>query len=128
MLLLLAQAAPAGANAWLESFFWLVGGIGGLVFLYRQARGLPQPMQTQTVSGVATQQDIKEVHGRIGRERGEVDAKIRDVSMRVDKLEENQGEALDALRLEMKSDIQGVHNRINEVLSAVSHLRGRVER
>lgn len=125
---LLAQAAPAGANAWLESFFWLVGGIGGLVFLYRQARGLPQPMQTQAVSGVATQQDIKEVHGRIGRERSEVDSKIRDVSIRVERIEENQGEAMQELRLEMKGDIKGVHDRINEVLSAVSHLRGRVER
>lgn len=128
MSLLLAQVAPTGVSAWLESFFWLVGGIGGLIFLYRQARGLPQPMQVQAAHGVATQQDVKEVHGRISRERQEIDRELSTVRERVDNLEHEQGDSLEKLRLEMKGDIKGVHDRINEVLSAVSHLRGRVER
>jgi len=37
-------------------------------------------------------------------------------------------EKIEALRLENKSDAEGLHDRINDVLAAVSELRGEVRR
>jgi len=124
---LLANVEPIQLKGWLEVLFWLVGGALAVVMLVKNLVAkpvVPTPVHVQAAHAPATQQDLKEAHGRIGRERQEVEAKIGEVARRVDKLEETQGEALMEHRREVKEDIRGVHERINQVLHAVGRLEG----
>jgi len=129
MLPLFAQADSASVEAWLKAFFWLAGGVLCVVKLIQSFRGgspFPQPMKVEAAHSTATQQDIKEVHGRISRERQEVDGRIVGLDQRIGKLEDDLDDSVDKLRLELKQDIKGVHDRVNDVLKAVSHLEGKV--
>lgn len=64
-LLPLAQATPPpeALKLWLEVFFWLTGGVLCCVMLWRQLTG-------------GGDRQILEVHGRIKRERAELNAEI----------------------------------------------------
>lgn len=69
-LFLASTDAPLpGVESWLRICFWLLAGAGSAVFLYRQL----------TNKGIATQEDIKQAHGRIARERLELNAELRRV-------------------------------------------------
>ena len=48
-------------------------------------------------------------------------------SVSVAGLHEELDQSIERLRLEVKGDIKGVHDRINVVLEAVSKLRGKIE-
>ena len=53
----------------------------------------------------------------------EVAKHLREETERIEKAEENT----EALRLEIKNDVKGIHDRINDVLKAVSRLEGKKE-
>lgn len=93
MLHLLAQLPPPpdGLEAWLRNFFWLVGGVAACVILFRQLRGV-------------TDRQITEVHGRIKRERAEIDASIAEL-----KREDA------ALRVKLDQEIDELQERIDAV-------------
>jgi hypothetical protein len=44
---------------------------------------------------------------------------------RIEEMDRRAGARVETLRLEMKEDFRGVHNRINEVLAGVAELQGR---
>lgn len=83
--------------------FYLLGGVGACVFLYKQVTGKseettikPQPLEVRQHPGVVTRAEWAEAdnkaHGRMKRERAEIDARIDRVEIaaaaRADKLEE----------------------------------------
>jgi hypothetical protein len=112
MLPLLAQTPPpAGLASWLENFFWIVGSIGALIgcavgvrSLLTKSDSMPQPLVTTEHPKVANQGDIDQLHGRIKRERIELEEKIAAL----------QAEDL-RLREKLDSDIADLHDRINNV-------------
>ena len=79
--ILLAQAAPEpqALSDFLAVFFYLAGSVVALVvgwfqiFPRKQAE-TPQPFTVRQAEEFATKAQLTEVHGRIKRERGEIDA------------------------------------------------------
>lgn len=130
--LLLAEAAPSLLKEWLEVFAWLAGLIACVMWIWTMARpakdGVPQPLEVKKHGGVATADDLREVHGRIKREREEIDKDIDNLRDEMRASAEKLDRAVNSMRLEIKADNHGLHERINEVLSAVSELRGRLVR
>ena len=49
-----------------------------------------------------------------------------DLATTIEKQEDRHQQRTEALRLEIKNDIKGVHDRINEVLAGVSRVEGKV--
>lgn len=88
---------------------------------------IQQPLEVRETVKYVTEEDHRQTHGRITRERGEVDHRINGIEGRVEKLESKHENAMSALRLEIKGDIKGVHDRINAVLEAVSEMKGRLQ-
>lgn len=113
---------------------WLVIGAAVLVivqigwgFLDRVRGGPMEKREVSFAEEFVTKQEMKQAHGRIERERKEVNDEIAKVRQDMRDSNDKLGDALRDLRLEIKQDNKGVHDRINEILEAVSELRGRVE-
>lgn len=54
----------------------------------------------------------------------EIEARVNSLQQRIDHVSGHIGQAVEALRREIKQDMSGIHNRIDQVLQAVSELRG----
>lgn len=87
MISLLAQVepSPAALAEWLRVLMFLggfictlIGGAVGIQTLRRKERPTPQPFEVRAHPGTATEQQLKEVHGRIARERAELNAAIEE--------------------------------------------------
>lgn len=138
LLLAQADAPPADFGPWLANFMYVVlsvvGILAGLAYvkqLREKPAETPQPLIVRGADQWATQQQLTEVHGRIKRERGEIDAAIaavraeyRDTSQRIDA-------ELGALREQLAANndagehrAEKLHNRINAVLEASAEMRG----
>lgn len=143
---LLAEAAPAGTENWLAILFYLVGGVTSVVVLVKQftkPKSAPtviadQPLHVKAATEYASktehdllrdevrdlrtdmQNGFKELSDERSRSVGNLHERIEDFDAK------NQQLTAD-LRKEMKSDFNGVHNRITDVLSVVSKLQGSFE-
>lgn len=96
---------PDALATWLQVLFWLVGGLAGATVIYRNLKGsTPQPLEVKAHNTAATHEDVDQLHGRIKRERVEIEA-------RLDAL---QAEDL-RLREKLDEDIADLHDRINNV-------------
>lgn len=113
MLSLLAQTAPdaKALASWLEVLFYLGGFVATVLgaavaikSLREKPAEVPQPLVTTEHPRLASQGDIDQVHGRIKRERMEIEEKIAAL----------QAEDL-RLREKLDSDIADLHDRINNV-------------
>lgn len=109
----IAQIAPEQLKPWLEVFFWLVGSVGALLgcalawkqlFGAKEKVSLDQPLEVKAHNAFATKEDYDNTHGRISRERREIDAKIARL------------EAEDArLRESLDAEIKELQNRVDDV-------------
>lgn len=101
MLTLLAQIQPPpeGVEAWLKVVFWLAVGICAVAAAFKIMTGKsgertisPNPLRVEEHSRTATKAELEavklEAHGRIKRERTEIDAHIRRVEERAEKRSE----------------------------------------
>lgn len=113
MLLLLAQSAPdpKALSAWLEVLFYLGGFaatvLGGLVAwksLRAAPESLPQPLEVKAHTIIPSKSDIDQLHGRIKREREELDAQL-------DALREEDRR----LREKLDDEIASLQSRIDAV-------------
>lgn len=124
--------APEALSSWMQVAMYCIFSASGVVGLLvgikmlRAKSGLPQPLTIKGEARFATAEDITQVHGRIAREREEVNKQINQQAAQIQRLEDNLEESIESLRKEIKGDVLGVHNRINEVLAAVSEVRGRL--
>lgn len=124
----LAEVGAPDAHAlkeFLEVAFYLVGGATAVVLLVNQFRTpkqeiLNSPLEVRQRPGVATDEELKQLHGRLERERAEVDAKIEgvraDAERRLDKLETK----IDA-NTAISSEMRGVVGQMNQTLSRVEN-------
>lgn len=134
----IAQAPPPDFGPWLENVFYATGFIAAVVVLWRHLRGAPsgiaiagQPLTVQLAADYATKDEHTELKTRVD----EMGAEIRDGfqhieskrSQSIGNLHEKLEKSIAALRLEMKSDIAGVHELQRDVLGAVRELKGRIE-
>jgi hypothetical protein len=130
MISLLAQAShtpPPGFSDWIASAFYLVGLVAAVVVLYQRLRPRPtqpvavmdKPLKVQGtaryVEEEAFKTEITNVHGRIGRERKEVDAQLAEIKSAHIRQAET-GEA-HSVRL---------HARIDDLDRRVDHIPQRV--
>jgi len=131
----LAQATPepAALASFLEVFFYLAGSIVALLVGWRQLypKEVPNPLTVRAHEEFATKAQLTEVHGRIKRERGELDAAIAAAEIRQRDANARLDAELTAMREQLASNndngnerAEKLHNRINTVLEAVSEIRG----
>lgn len=109
MIPLLAQASPPpeALKQWMEVFFWLAGGVLACVMLWRQLTG----------SG---DKQIREVHGRIGRERLEINKEIADLKAADARLNEK----LDREIKDLRDDVIAVPKEVVALLRETKGLLG----
>lgn len=96
----------------LQAFFWLVGGIGavlGCLLALRKLRespaaSTPQPFLVAEAAKLASADELNQVHGRISRERAEIDREL--VSIRTDQRD---------LREKLESELKDLNERIDAV-------------
>ena len=98
---------------------------------------IQQPLDVRKHNPCASADELTDVHGRLKRERGELDARIAEVkaeaASRMDKLEKRLEDSITNLSAQLAGNdkasearVGALHNRINDVLAAVSELKGRV--
>ena len=106
---MIAQATPdpVALASFLEVAFYLVGLVTAAVLLWRQwhpAELSPQPLTVREHTNFATAKDLKEAHGRISREREEINRELEAV-----KAEQR------AQREKLSLEIGKLHERIDAV-------------
>lgn len=124
-MILLAQTAPdvGTVEPWLKVFFWLAGGVWLCVKILKELRGAKpadvnvtsQPIEVKKHGAPATDDDMRNVHGRIGRERQELDLAIaREREAREKAVADLKAEDL-RLREKLDGDIDELNARIDSV-------------
>lgn len=108
-LLLLATAEPSASElaSFLRVSFYLIGLVAAVFVIWRQARPqtiAPQPLAVVAHDKVATAEQLKEVHGRIKREREEINGQL---AAHTAELRE--------IRDKLDDDIADLHTRIDRV-------------
>jgi hypothetical protein len=105
------EPSPTALIEWLRVLMYFVGVIGGLLGIavaVKMLRGkdpeTPQPLMVSAHPGIASASDLKQVHGRIERERKEIDASLGQL-----REEDKQ------LRARLDSEIKDMNQTIDEI-------------
>lgn len=117
---------PAAIKQWLEVVAWLAGIAVAVAGAWKLFSGTPhrseivgQPLEIKAAPGVASADEMKQVHGRIARERQEIEAQIARVEQvterRLDKLE---GKIDDNTKL--TAEMSGTLGHMNQTMHALS--------
>ena len=134
-----AQISAESIGSWLQVAFWLFGGtaaiVGAVVGLKKLSEkpqaGTPQPFVVQGSVRFATMEEHEKLEARVdgigelirsGFER--LDHKR---SQSVAGLHDDLEGSITDLRKEVKEDITGVHNRINDIAQAIARIEGKLE-
>jgi hypothetical protein len=137
---LLAQVATADVSAqslkdWLAILFYLVAGAASIVGLWRMLSGnngateiSGQPLEVKAHAALATKDEVTQMHGRLTRERIEIDREIKRVeeaaerrTLRIEgKLDDNT-----ALTAEVKGEMKGLTSAIDNLTSSVANFLSR---
>lgn len=136
MFSLLAQIAPppAGVEAWLKVLFWLAAGVVAIAGAIRILAGKsgdrqisPQPLEVKEHASVVTIDQLetvkKEAHGRMNRERAEIDANIRRVEEAADKRSENIERKIDEntkLTATMSGQVTQMNQQLHQLTIALN--------
>lgn len=100
--LFLAEAAPDLLKPWLEVLAWLIGlacGCAWLWTLIRPERDLiPKPVEVKQHPTIASQGDIDQLHGRIKRERMEIEESLKQLREEDRRLREKLDAEIEALQ------------------------------
>ena len=138
MLPLLAETAPDLLKPWLEVFFWLGGGVGALLgaavavksLRASEAAPTPQPLVVQAHKSYTPWEQHLDLKARVDKMSDEIRQGFERLdhkrSQSIAGLHDDLQNSSATIRAEVKEDISGVHTRINEVLEAVSELKGRI--
>lgn len=132
MITLLAQAPSATAlKDSLEVIFYLAGLVAAIAVAWGYLTGRSskteianQPIDVRAHPGVVTSAELKQVHGRIERERAEINAAIRSVSeaseRRADKLETSLKENT-ALTQRMSGEVSQINQSVQTLTSSLTN-------
>ena len=133
--------------SWLLAAMMLVA--GSVLWIANQARQVfaspggatqiePNPLEVRKATELATSEDherleacLGELDGKIekydGERRASVSRCYTEMEQRTDELRKSMKEDIGNLRHEIKEDTYGIHERINDVLVAVSKVQGKLE-
>lgn len=134
-LTILAEANPPAEalKLWIEVLVYIAVGIAAVSHAASVLSGrhaakgvVPQPLEVKPFKPSVTEDELAKTHGRISRERGEIDRQIEGLIETQKVFDEKLSKSVEILRLEIKGDIGAVQNRITDVLAAVAELRGRI--
>lgn len=135
---LLAQSAPDAVTttAIIAAIVFLLGGVNQGMEFFRKLRApeaqiiSPQPLIVEMQKSFASTTDLHRVEAEGKAETAKLFAKLGGVERGL--REENKEDTalinakIDDVRKEVKEDINGVHQRITDVLTAVSRLEGQI--
>lgn len=129
----LAQAAPSGTalKDTLEVVFYLAGLVAAVAVAWGYLTGRSskteisnQPIDVRAHPGVVTAAELKQVHGRIERERAEINAAIRSVAeaseKRTDKLEDALHEN-SKITSEMSGEVRQINQSVQTLASSLTN-------
>ena len=109
--MLLAQATPAAADLkiWIEVLVYIAVGVAAVAHAAKLFTGksaertiTPQPLEVREHTKLASQSDLDQVHGRIKRERMELEEKIAALQTEDLRLREKLDEDISNLRKEIQ--------------------------
>jgi len=141
----LASPNPAFVSSWLAVALILMGGaltgigcIAGWRAIFPLPTKLKQPLKVEKVVEFATAERVEKVEGELSALRAEVQEGFQGIRedrsrstgnlhQRIESMEFKAQARTDELRREIKTDVRGVHERINEVLAAVNRVSSSVE-
>jgi predicted RNase H-like nuclease (RuvC/YqgF family) len=128
----LAQASPPpeALASWLQVFMYLVLSGTAIVVAYRTFTGKArpteltgQPLEVKAHAGSVSRDELKQVHGRIERERGEINREIKRVEdaaeKRSDALEENL-RMNTAMTAEMRGEVRQMNQQMQTLNGTLS--------
>lgn len=138
---LLAQIAPPpdGVEAWLKVLFWLAGGLVAIAAAIRILTGKngvrqisPQPLEVKEHATVVTIDQLetvkKEAHGRMNRERAEIDANIR----RVEEAAQSRSEKIEGkidentrMTATMSGQVTQMNQQLHQLTNSVTNFISR---
>lgn len=134
-MLLLAEVAatptPESLKAWLEVFAYLCGIIAAaaVAWSYLTQRGtktelLGQPIDVRQHAGTVTREELKQVHGRIERERRDIDASIAAVAAAAEKRADRTDAKLDentAVTQRMSGEVSQINQSVQTLTSSLTN-------
>lgn len=132
---ILAEAAasptPESLKAWLEVFLYICGIIaaGSVAWAHLTNRASKteidgQPLEVKAHAGVVNREELRQVHGRIDRERREIDAAIALVAIQAEKRADKMDGKLDEntkLTSEMNGQLQQMNQTLSQVQESLAH-------
>ncbi len=132
MLSILAQVEPpAGFKEFAALVMYCVGSVTAFVALWKMLRPdankteiSGQPLEIKAHAGSVSREELKQVHGRIERERKEIDANIARVEAVAEKRAERIEGKLDAntgMTSEMKGQLGQVNQTLHQLTAAVQN-------
>ncbi len=132
MMPLLAQIAPDPQA--LTQFLIIVGFLGSTVtsWLALRSSNRAQKREVSFTEEFATKAEHIELKGRVDRIADEIVRGFERVDQKrstsIAGLHDDLETKTSALRLEVKADIKGVHDRMTDVLGAVRRIEGKIEK
>jgi len=128
----LAQIAPDPQA--LTQFLIIIGFLGSIVtsLVALRSSNRAQKREVSFTDEYATKAEHAELKGRVDKIADEIVRGFERVdqkrSVSIAGLHDDLEKSIGGLRVEVKDDIRGVHERINVVLAAVSKLEGKLEK
>ncbi|MBL9187912.1 MAG: hypothetical protein JNK23_10560 [Opitutaceae bacterium] len=128
---LLAQAAPSASalKEFLEVVFYICGLVAAIVVAWRALTGkatateiADQPIEVRAHAGTVTREELKQVHGRIERERKELDREILRVENATERRMESLESKLDEQTEKLNARIDAIPERTIELLKTTRDL------
>lgn len=129
MISFVSSLAQIGADAVGPLVQWIIGG-SAVMFLLNQVltfykqhiREQPTPSNTY-----ATKEEMKFAHGRISRERAEINAALAKFETEQEKQREQLDLVITELRKELKEENGGLHERLTDIIQGMGELKGRID-
>ncbi len=124
MLLAQLDPDPVALKSWLGVLFYIIGCITAVVLLVNQFRGGKQeitnnPLEVKQHPGSVSREELKQVHGRIERERKEIDREIARIEMAAEKRMESLDKNL-RTNTDLTSKMSGVVEQMNQSVHTLS--------
>lgn len=126
-----ASPTPESLKAWLEVFLYLCGIVAAAAVAWAHLTNRAsrteiseQPLEIKAHAGTVSREELKQVHGRIERERREIDASIATVSAAAEKRADKLEAKLDdntAMTREMKGEMQQMNQSVQTLSSSMTH-------
>ena len=123
---------PNAVREWMEIFFWLVGGLLGVVALWKMLKGekpllLRQPLEVKFHEVIATKEEVAKIELDLRNQMKElrtyVHEAIHEIAQNVNALKLAQinqttemRDLFDGLDARNEARVEKVHNRVNEVI------------